>query len=112
MWIAVFALSPCAVSVSYAQDKAESLPTTLEDAVAGILSRLSEQDKQTLRETPKKDLIMFHMGWGRSIRNNLGLWGENEALLKSACGGKLCHPDDASMRIMEGVWEALHHAER
>ena len=107
--LAALMLAALAVAAGYAQDKVESLPVTLDGAVTDIISRLSEQDKKTLREMPKKDLIKFHFGWGRGIRNNYGLWGgRNEALLKSACGGRPCHPDDASMVIMEGVWETLN----
>ena len=81
-------------------------PETLKDAVADILSGMSEADKQKLRTTPKGDLIMFHFGWGMGIRNAYGLWGGNTKLIESACG-KPCHPDDASMAIIEAVWAAL-----
>lgn len=83
----------------------ENWPTTLEEAVSVIFSHLSAEDKETLRQTPKEDLILYHMSWGMGIRNEFGLWAGNEALLKSACGGTPCHPDTASMRIMEGVWD-------
>lgn len=106
VWVAAFLVSGGG-SFAFAQDKAKQWPKTLGAAVTRIVSGLSEEDKKTVRETPENDVIMFHHGWGTGIRNSFGLWGGNEELLKSACGGKLCHPDDASMIIIQGVWEAL-----
>ena len=84
----------------------EKCPTTLSDAVTYITERLSEDDKRVVRETKKQDLIRFHHGWGTGIRNGFGLWRGNDKLIQSACG-KPCHPDDASMVIIEAVWVAL-----
>jgi hypothetical protein len=61
-------------------------PTTLDEAVAHLVSVLSEEDKATVRDTPEDDLIRFHHGWGTGIRNGFGLWGGNPELLAS-CGG-------------------------
>lgn len=64
-----------------------------------------------VRSMPKDDLIEFHFGWGMGIRNAFGLWGGNEALLQScaeARGYPFIHPDDASMVIIEAVWERLN----
>ena len=95
---------------AYAQDESvlgpDSWPTTVQATVEEILASLSDEDKATLRSTKKDDLIMFHHGWGTGIRNHYGLWRGNEALIESACG-KGCHPDDASMVIIEAVWFAL-----
>jgi hypothetical protein len=83
-------------------------PTTVQMAVADIVKSLSDEDKATLRKTRKSDLIRFHHGWGTGIRNHYGLWRGNDKLIESACG-KGCHPDDASMVIIEAVWSALQH---
>ncbi len=83
-------------------------PTTVDAAVADVLSTLSAEDKAEVRGTKKEDLIMFHHGWGTGIRNDYGLWRGNTKLIESACG-KGCHPDDASMVIIEAVWSALQH---
>jgi hypothetical protein len=81
-------------------------PISVSDTVADILSRMPEQDKERLRTTKKEDLIRYHHGWGTGIRNYYGLWRGNDKLIASACG-KPCHPDDASMLIIEAVWAAL-----
>jgi hypothetical protein len=99
------------VNSARAQEEEEPLgpdkwPTTVEATVADLLSALSEESKKTIRETKKDDLIMFHHGWGTGIRNHYGLWRGNDKLIESACG-KPCHPDDASMVIIEAVWASL-----
>lgn len=81
-------------------------PRTVEATVADLLSSLSDADKATVRETKKEDLIRFHHGWGTGIRNHYGLWRGNEELIESACGRR-CHPDEASMAIIEAAWTAL-----
>lgn len=81
-------------------------PTTVESTVSDILLSMTEENRQTIKTTKKEDLIMFHHGWGTGIRNHYGLWRGNKELLESACG-KPCHPDDASMIIIEAVWNKL-----
>lgn len=84
----------------------DTWPTTLEAVVADIVSALGEEDKKYLREIERDDLIQFHHGWGTGIRNHFGLWRDNHALIESACG-RPCHPDTASMIIIEKVWESV-----
>lgn len=82
-------------------------PRTLAQAVDGIIDEVDPEELAQVRASQRKDLIRYHMGWGMGIRNGLGLWRGNQALLRSACGDEACHPDDASMRIIEAVWERL-----
>lgn len=77
-------------------------PTTLEEAVDTLITELSDADKALLRNTAEKDLIRFHRGWGRAIRNGMGLWGGNRLLMES-CGST--HPDSASSVIIHAVWQ-------
>lgn len=49
------------------------------------------------------------------IRNAFGLWGGNVALMQSgaqARGYPFIHPDDASVVIIEAVWERLQKTSR
>jgi hypothetical protein len=80
-------------------------PKTLEEATSQLIEKMTDTDKETVRETPREDLIVFHMGWGMAIRNGFGLWQGNDALLES-CGVQ--HPDDASGVIIESVWRRLN----
>ena len=108
----VLTLLVAIVNTSLAQDKGgaqlspDKWPTTVQAAVADLLKGLPESDKQIFRETKERDLIRYHHGWGTGIRNSFGLWRGNNALREDACG-KGCHPDDASMAIIEAVWRSL-----
>jgi len=84
----------------------ENWPATLDEAVAVIVGGLSAENRELVRQTEYEDLIQYHHGWGTDIRNKFGLWRGNEALMLSACG-RQCHPDTASMRIIEAVWLEL-----
>jgi hypothetical protein len=85
----------------------ENWPVTVEEAVHDLLPRISPLDKLQIWFMKKEDLISLHHGFGTWIRNRYGLWRGNEKLILSACGFR-CHPDDASMEIIEAVWEAEH----
>lgn len=107
----VFGLALLTITLRVTAQEAKPLeasqwPVTVAAAVTDIVSALSDANKVTLRETRRSDLIKFHHGWGTGIRNHYGLWRGNTKLLESACG-KPCHPDDASMIIIEKVWESL-----
>ena len=78
----------------------------MNETVIDILSDMPEKDKNTIRNTKKEDLIMYHLGWGMGIRNYYGLWRGNIDLIIDAWG-EPCHPDDASMKIIEAVWQRL-----
>jgi len=95
----------CLLSINSLAEEAD-WPTTVTEAVNVLLETMDDDAKQKIRETAKDALIQYHHGWGTSIRNSFGLWGNNLKLIDSACG-KPCHPDDASMKIIEAVWAQL-----
>ena len=86
----------------------ENWPTTVDATVDDIILNMSKKDKKMIRNTKKDDLIKYHHGWGTGIRNYYGLWRGNDKLRKDACG-KECHPDSASMIIIERAWEKLQN---
>lgn len=77
--------------------------TTVEEVVVDIIDNMSEAEKTKVIHTAEKDLIAFHHGWGRQIRNQYKLW-QNTELVKAT---GTAHPDDASGIIMKSVWKAL-----
>lgn len=91
-------------------------PTTLDDAVTLLLSTLSEEEKESLRATPREELILYHFSLGLYIRNQFGLWQGNDELLRS-CYPEVADPylreivmhdpDGASSRIIEALWERV-----
>jgi hypothetical protein len=81
-------------------------PTTVDEAVRDLVSTLSIADKLEIQWTAKENIISLYSVWGLRIRNRYGLWRANDKLILSACAGP-CHPDDASMRIIEALWRKL-----
>ena len=89
------------------------LPRSVTQVVDRIVKDIRPEFRKTLLETKREDLVQFQHGWGTGIRNSLCLLaGNNDQLIRSACGGQLCHPEDASMVIMEAVWDRLQAVKR
>ena len=72
-------------------------PETGDQAVGGLLGLLPDGEKAKIAAMSQDDLVALHLGLGMWIRNNLGLWSENSALLESASAQQ---PDDASVVII------------
>ena len=88
----------------------EEPPQTIEDAVATLVSLMDDDDLKAIKAHPNSDaMIQYHHTLGRQVRNSFGLWQGNQALL-DACGES--HPDDASGKILEALWEHLQDADR
>ena len=87
---------------------AKSLPTTIDEAVGVILAMLEEKDLNDITQMPFADLFNLHFGLGQWIRNNLGLWQPDSALMKAIqAQTPEIHPDDASTVIIEALWHRL-----
>ena len=86
----------------------KSLPTTLDEAVGVILAMLDDKDLSEIAQMPFDDLIDLHFGLGMWIRNNLGLWKADSALMKAIQAQTPgISPDDASMIIIKALWHRL-----
>lgn len=81
-------------------------PKTLEEAVALLISEMSEKSKNYVQSLPEDELFIFHFGFGMTIRNRFGLWTGNFDLLES-CGSPDMHPDNASGVIIHALWREL-----
>lgn len=68
-------------------------PHTVQEAVDLLLQTLDEDSKKAIRAESKQGMYKYHLGLGMYVRNQFGLWQNNEDLLKS-CGGEWLHPDD------------------
>lgn len=79
-------------------------PGTVDQAVGVLLGLLPDGEKARIAAMSPNDLITLHFGLGMWIRNNLGLWSENHALLESTGAH---NPDDASGLIIEALWRRL-----
>jgi hypothetical protein len=79
-------------------------PKTVNEASDILIDMLSNEDREALKQSNKQELIDYHMGLGKTIRNDFGLWGDDSSLLKD-CG--VSHPDDCSHIIIEDAWKKL-----
>lgn len=85
----------------------EEWPTTVEATVEDLLKHMPESARKELAAMSEKDLPLTHFGIGLYIRNHYGLWRGNKELVRDACGEPVCHPDDASGKIVEALWKRL-----
>jgi len=79
---------------------------TEEEMVRAIISTLTDEDIGAIRSMEKKDMIQYHHGVGTFIRNKFRLWDEENPL--TGKGGEISHPDEISMRVLNGVWEEVN----
>lgn len=88
--------------------KEKDYPKTIAEAVERLLSTLSEEEKEDIKNTPKNDLISLHFSLGMYIRNAFGLWKDNKELIE-ACGQSypIFDPDSVSGVIIDALWEKL-----
>ena len=90
----------------------EKIPNNLEQAIEYLDKELDERDKEYLFKEYILDLeraaLSVHHSLGRWIRNNWGLWNEEDNELKANLK-KLGyeHPDDMSNYIIEQYLEHL-----
>jgi len=83
-------------------------PATLDEAVGVVIAALPDEERDKIAGLPEFDLIHLHFGLGMWIRNNLGIWQGNDALMASLNEiERGVHPDDASMLIVKAVWMRL-----
>ena len=79
-------------------------PATINEAVGVVIASLSDEDKAAIAAMAESELIGLHLGLGGWIRNHLGLWKGNRALLEAT--GE-ADADDASMVIVEAAWRRV-----
>ena len=83
-------------------------PATIDEAAGVVIAALPEAEAAKIAGMPQSELIHLHFGLGMWIRNNLGLWQGNDALMQVLREHEPgVHPDDASMLIIEQVWRRL-----
>jgi len=101
-----------------AHDGTRAFPTTVDEAADMVLSELSEEDKEWIKNIPRDALIQLHFGLGTFVRNSCGLWRGNDDLIEACRRAKypeedelsylFMDPDDASAVIVEEVWRRLN----
>ena len=90
--------------LSVVTKKTVELPATIDGAVRLMLGLVPEVEQAQIGYMSEEELPGLHMRLGQWVRNHLGLWGENAALM-AATGEE--NPDDASAVIVRAFWERL-----
>lgn len=83
------------------------VPANLEDAFAELKKMLHPDLLKEMEEGSEQAMIGYHMGLGRWMRNNWGLWG-GARLAKYFNGIGIYHPDDMSGIILVSFWRHLN----
>jgi len=91
----------------------EYIPKNLNDALTYLNCVWSEEDKEKFRTQNESDAVTeLHMGTGRAIRNNWGLWAKRKnSLVRQFNSLDIVHPDDISSIILTSFHRQLNSVE-
>jgi Domain of unknown function (DUF6794) len=94
------------VIVLFASGVAADKPKTVDEAVQVLKTKwLRPEDRDwILRNTKDEVWGRLYMGFGTGVRNQFGLWGDNQPLHDS-CGTK--DPEGCSSVILNRLWESV-----
>jgi hypothetical protein len=87
-------------------DSSSNLPRTVEEAVQAVKTKwISASDREWILRNPKEDVVLrLYRPFGTAVRNEFGLWGENQAL-RDSCEDN--HPEGCSVVILNRLWESV-----
>lgn len=92
----------------FQNEKANLPPTTIDECMEDLSKILSSTEKDIFMKSSKEELITFHHGLGRWIRNTWKLWQDSE-LNKYMKSLGFIHPDDMSQAIIIEYWNRLNN---
>ena len=87
----------------------KDFPKTVAQAVKRLKMELPLEDKGNIKDMQEDDLNGLHISLGAYIRNEFGLWSENNELMESCCsvsGADELHVDASAVIITE-LWRQL-----
>jgi hypothetical protein len=92
--------------VLFASSAAADKPKTVDEAVQVLKTKwLQPKDRDWILRNTKEDVwARLYMGFGTGVRNQFGLWGDNQPLHDS-CGTK--DPEGCSSVILNRLWESV-----
>ncbi len=90
----------CLGTVSCTDTPPKSELTTVDAAAVTMLDLIGEQSRHDLAYMRRDELNSLHHGFGMTVRQHFGFWGDNTRLVKDC---KSSHPDDCSMEIIEAM---------
>lgn len=92
--------------VLFASSTVAEKPKTVNEVVQVLKSKwLHPKDRDWILRNPKDEVrSRLYLGFGTAVRNEFGLWGDNEPLHDS-CGTK--DPEGCSVVILDRLWESV-----
>jgi len=92
--------------VLFASSAIADKPKTVDEAVQVLKTKwLQPKDRDwILRNTNDEVRSRLYMGFGTGVRNQFGLWGDNQSL-RDSCGTK--DPEACSVVILDRLWESV-----
>lgn len=84
------------------------IPTTLDECMAALKETLEPEEQMKFIKFTEEDLIQYHFGLGRWIRNTWGLWSGGP-LKKHMESLGFTHPDDMSASIIKEFWNRMNN---
>ena len=89
--------------------ESKNIPATLNDCYLMLDSVLNNEQKNEIKNTNERDLIMYHRGLGMWIRNNFGLWSNRNVGIRALfIENNILHPDSMSQLIIVGYFYYLN----
>lgn len=82
------------------KENVTKVPETLSECFTALNQLLNIGEQDRIMMSKEDDLIVYHHGLGRFIRNEWGLWAKGP-LFKNLTDLGFIHPDDMSMAIIE-----------
>jgi len=83
------------------------VPATVDECMKAFSELLTLEEQAELIASTHDDLIWYHHGLGRWIRNNWGLW-QGGPLLDHMKSLGFKHPDDMSQTLIEEWWSRMN----
>lgn len=84
-------------------------PKTVDECMAAFTEMFSFEEQTEFLKVEKEDLVLYHHGLGRWIRNNWELWEDNSPLKDHMSSLGFIHPDDMSQAIIEEYWNRMNN---
>src|SRR5689334_9085810 len=102
-WVVAQTANPAPNAQSNALPK---VPQTVDEAVLILKTKwLSAKDLSWILRNPQKDVVArLYRPFGTGVRNEFGLWGNNQAL-RDSCGAN--DPEECSVVIFNRLWESV-----
>jgi hypothetical protein len=88
------------------EDADNSQPSTVEEATSLLINRMEEEEIEYIKNCSLENFedSTYLSGYSQGIRNEFGLWGNNEKLLNDA---KTDDADEASDIIIENIYKVI-----